>query len=61
MYDLTTAYLHETERRMDERADAANYHLAKECAKANAQTPDFSKYLPNLLAALVLFFVKRWS
>lgn len=61
MYGLDTAYLHEAERRMDEMADAANYRLAAECTEADGKISGFFKHLPSLLAALVMFFVKRWT
>lgn len=59
--DLNNAYMYETQRRMDEMTEAANCRLAAECDEAGRKTSGFSKHLPSLLAALVVFFVKRWA
>jgi hypothetical protein len=59
--DLNNAYTYETQRRLDEIAEAANCRLAAECAGEGGKTSNFSKHLPSLLAALVMFFAKRWA
>ena len=57
--DLNNAYLYETERRMDEMAEATNYRLCKECNGNSKKKSGFSMYIPSLLLALLAFFVKR--
>ena len=59
--DLNNAYAYETQRRMDEIAEANNCRLASECIEPSTNKAGFVKHLPSLLAALVLFFVKRWA
>ena len=54
------AYVSETYRRMDEAKEAEHYRLEMECEGPKKKV-DVSNYVSGLLAALILFFVKRWS
>jgi hypothetical protein len=54
------AYVSETYRRMDEAKEADHYRLVMECEECREKT-NFSTYVSGLLAALTLFFIKRFS